>query len=185
MTLFRNEYRIESARLRGWNYASTGCYFLTICTHQKLCSLGYISNGNIGLSTLGRLVEVELLRSFLIRAELTCYQYVIMPNHLHLIVGLSYSNSSKSPMKQGTSPLNPKSVSSFVGGFKSSVTTKINSMQNTAGEKIWQPLFYDHLIRNNIEFENISNYITNNPRNWPNDRFYASGANPGDTAPAK
>ena len=64
-----------------------------------------------------------------------------------------------------------KSVSSFVGGFKASATTRINVLRNTAGQKVWHPRFYDHLIRSSSEFEFIYNYIAHNPATWLQDRF--------------
>jgi len=65
----------------------------------------------------------------------------------------------------------PKSISSFVAGFKSAATTKINILRNTPGAPVWQPRFHDHIIRNMTEYQNIANYIENNPANWVNDRF--------------
>lgn len=174
MTLFRNKYRIQSSRLNGWNYSSTGCYFLTICTFNKECSLGFIRNGKAELSTLGRIAETEILRSFVMRNELTCFQYVIMPNHIHLIVGISRNAENHKIIGSDTSTLAGQSISSFLCGFKSAVTCQINSFRSSPGKRVWQPRFYDHLIRNVVEFENISAYVANNPRIWKKDRFYTS-----------
>ena len=88
MTLYHDKYRIESVRLPGWNYAHDGSYFLTICTHNREYFLGEILNGKMSLSLFGEIVREELLRSFEIRQELKCLRYVIMPNHLHLIVNI-------------------------------------------------------------------------------------------------
>ena len=170
MTLYENKYRIESARLPGWNYASDGSYFLTICTHQSECILGKINNSEMEMSDLGVIVREELLRSFEIRRELKCISYVIMPNHLHLLVDLIHSELDKNH-RPTTSGLQPKSISTFVGGFKSSVTTRINTIRGSAGKTVWHPRFYDHLIRNNCEYEFIYNYIASNPATWEKDRF--------------
>ncbi len=56
MTLFKQKYRIESTRLKGWNYASAGYYFVTICTHQRQCVLGQVVDGNVILSPIGEIV---------------------------------------------------------------------------------------------------------------------------------
>ncbi|WP_255070553.1 transposase [Lacihabitans sp. LS3-19] len=74
----------------------------------------------------------------------------------------------------------PKSISSFVAGFKSAVNTKIDDFideQNLSQPKynrnnhFFQPNYHDHIIRNQCEYQNISNYIRNNPLNWNNDSF--------------
>ena len=93
-----------------------------------------------------------------------------MPNHLHLLVDLIHSVQEKNH-RLTTSGLQPKSISTFVGGFKSSVTTRINTIRGSAGKKVWHPRFYDHLIRNNCEYEFIYNYIASNPATWKKDRF--------------
>lgn len=62
-----------------------------------------------------------------------------------------------------------KSVSSFVSGFKSSVTSKSRKISNKY--KIWQPKFYDHIIRNEDEYYKIKNYIETNPLKWNKDIY--------------
>lgn len=168
MTLYHDKYRIESVRLPGWNYAYDGSYFLTICAHNRACFLGEILNSKMSLSLFGEIVREELLRSFEIRQKLKCIRYVIMPNHLHLIVNIVQNAPSKRKAS-GLSAIQPKSISSFVGGFKASATTRINTIRNTRGKKVWQVRFYDHLIRDDREFAFIANYITQNPATWHQD----------------
>ena len=57
MTLYKNKYRVESHRLKGWNYASNGCYFLTLCTKNRLHWFGEIKNGEMILSDIGKIVN--------------------------------------------------------------------------------------------------------------------------------
>ncbi len=170
MSLYRGKYRIESARLPGWNYAAAGLYFLTICSCRMECIFGNIIQGTMTNSVLGEIVDKELLKSFEIRQELDCISYVIMPNHLHLIVKIKNPSQFR-PSVPGVSSIQPKSISSFVGGFKSAVTSRIIAKNNNSFTKVWHPRFYDHLIRNSDEFESISNYIINNPTVWNKDRF--------------
>jgi putative transposase len=170
MTLFNDKYRIESARLPGWNYASNGSYFITICSYKSMLFLGRIIDGKMELSNLGTIVQAELLRSFEVRHELKCMCYVIMPNHLHLIVNLTQIELYKQNRVK-KSALAPKSISTFVGGFKSSVTSKIQTISNISYKKVWHPRFYDHIIRDSDEYDFISNYIANNPATWEQDRF--------------
>lgn len=75
----------------------------------------------------------------------------------------------------------PKSISSFIAGFKSAVNTQIDNYidehnlpipKYNRNHHFFQPNYHDHIIRNNIEYWNISNYIINNPMNWRKDKFY-------------
>ncbi|MBI9036762.1 MAG: hypothetical protein JEY97_01395 [Bacteroidales bacterium] len=83
----------------------------------------------------------------------------------------------------------PKSISSFIAGFKSAVTTKINNLIDLRMQandyapqfnitkfnrknKLWQANYHDHVIRNNEEFYRIKKYIINYPSKWEQDKFY-------------
>ena len=83
---FQDKYRISSARLRNWDYSAEGIYFITICTAGHDCYFGGIVNKKMILSDIGSLVQVEWEKSFVIRAELFCDYFVIMPNHIHSIL---------------------------------------------------------------------------------------------------
>jgi putative transposase len=66
----------------------------------------------------------------------------------------------------------PKSISSFVAGFKSAVTSRINQLRNTKGQPVWQTRFHDHVIRDYEECRRIGAYIDSNIVNWNEDRYY-------------
>ena len=86
MEKFKGKYRIESNRLKGWDYSSDAKYFITLVTQNRECNLGNIVNGEMVLSDFGKIIETEWLKSFDIRNELFLDEYIIMPNHLHAIV---------------------------------------------------------------------------------------------------
>lgn len=126
-------------------------------------------------------------KSFVIRKELECDEFVIMPNHIHAIVIIKNENNIKSGNydniveTHGRASLRrrkmvrlPKSLSSFVAGFKSSVTKRINEFRNTPKQPVWQSRFYDHIIRNESELNKIREYIINNPLNWERDENYTT-----------
>lgn len=75
------------------------------------------------------------------------------------------------PLSSSSSPLSrlPKSISSLMAGFKSVVTKQINLMRHTPGEKVWQSNYYDHIIRNEKEYQRITDYINKNPLCWQSD----------------
>ncbi|MCX7790364.1 MAG: hypothetical protein N2378_06960 [Chloroflexaceae bacterium] len=88
MTLFRNRYRIESARKPGWDY-STGWYFVTICTHRRQPFFGSVYDGVMHLSPVGALVALEWQRTAVVRPYVRLDAWVIMPDHMHAIIGIN------------------------------------------------------------------------------------------------
>ncbi len=201
---FKNKYRIPSNRLRGWNYAQNGYYFITIVTHGRKHVFGRVENGKMILNDIGRIVYTEFFKSFEIREELYLGEFVLMPNHLHAIVILdkkhcecvmqsqgrnvethgraSLQSESKSETESKSKQLQlqrqPKSISSFVAGFKSTTIKQIDDwidannlsmLKYNKHNPLWQANYYDHIIRNEIEYQNISRYIVCNPIKWTND----------------
>jgi REP element-mobilizing transposase RayT len=199
MTKFRNKYRIESARAQWWNYAAEGAYFITICTADRLPIFGQIIQKKMTLSPMGNIVHQEWNHSFEMRKELCCDIVVIMPDHLHAILriapvethgcaphvcaphgcapeseSLALETHSSAPLPQninfGVAYRPPKSISSFVAGFKSSATKKINEYRQTPGVAVWQSRFHDRIIREQKEYDRIFTYIENNVENWNEDK---------------
>lgn len=162
---FRGKYRIPSARLPGWDYSAPGAYFITICTAGRAHLFGTVRDGRVILSPLGQIVREEWEKSFAIRRELACDAFVIMPNHIHAIVRVI-------PEKNSVAYRPPRSISSFVAGFKSAATKRINQYRGTPGEPVWQARFHDHIIRNPREYERIAAYIAANPLKWDEDRYF-------------
>jgi hypothetical protein len=84
--LFKDRYRSESARMKGWDYASTGYYFVTICTRGRECWLGNVVDGVMDLSSAGVIVAEEWQKTESIRENVALDEWVIMPNHIHGII---------------------------------------------------------------------------------------------------
>ncbi|GIV91257.1 MAG: hypothetical protein KatS3mg055_3775 [Chloroflexus sp.] len=177
--LYKNKYRIPSARASWWNYAAPGRYFITFCTAQRQHLFGFVRDGQMCLSPLGNIVREEWERSFDIRAELVCDVYVIMPNHIHAILRIidlptdgPHGRAAPNPPPDRKRIIRPpKSISSFIAGFKAAATKRINEYRQTPGVPVWQPRFHDHIIRNDIAYQRIMTYIRNNPVRWERDRF--------------
>lgn len=187
MEKYRNKYRIDSARLKNWNYANSAAYFVTICTANREHFFGEIMNGEFQPSEIGLITETEWIKSIEIRPDmnLSLGEYVVMPNHFHGILFIGdndYNCVSKNKTMDngyrdamhGVSTGNifgsqSKNLASIIRGFKSAVTTY--SRKNNIPFN-WQPRFHDHIIRNEAEFERIANYIGNNVANWTEDKFF-------------
>jgi REP element-mobilizing transposase RayT len=93
---FRNKYRIASARLQTWDYSSNAAYFITLCTRNRKHFFGTITNGEMQLNAIGKIVETEWINTPAIRPDMNLEldEFVVMPNHFHaiLIIGQNQYN---------------------------------------------------------------------------------------------
>src|SRR5664280_688840 len=96
-SLFRNKYRIESTRYRGYDYSSPGKYFITICTKNKIRYFGKIDNQKMILSELGNYLQNEWLKTPDIRPDMniTLDEFVVMPDHFHAIIIIGENQYNK------------------------------------------------------------------------------------------
>ena len=164
----------RSIRLPEYDYSSQGAYFVTLVTNQWQNLFGAIKETNVKLSKLGLIVHKEWIRSAQIRSEMKIHEdeFVIMPNHLHGIVWFQSPENGKLPIDDANSNLyrKPKTLGSFIAGFKSSVTRI--ATQELGISKVWQRNYYEHVIRDDADWERIVLYIQENPRKWSEDRLF-------------
>jgi putative transposase len=101
--LFRNKYRIASARLHNWNYANEALYFVTICSKNRENYFGEIINGQIHFSELGAIAQSEWFKAIEIRPDMNLQlgEFVMMPNHVHGIIHIG-KNEYNSDTRMGT-----------------------------------------------------------------------------------
>jgi len=186
---YQNKYRIASARLQSWDYANEGAYFITICTKDRRHYFGAVKNGKMVLSNAGVIANLMWYEIKNHGKNVELGEFVVMPNHVHGILILNDINPSrnietghalslspsaapiKSPGQQRFQNQGKSTISSITGSYKSAVTKHCNRLGFEFG---WQTRFYDHIIRDGRAFENISNYIVNNPEKWDIDKFYAN-----------
>ena len=86
MVLFRQKYRIESTRLKGWDYSDSGYYFVILCTKDRVCYFGRILNSQVILSDVGQIVSEERQEIEEKRDNVKLDSWIIMPNHIHGII---------------------------------------------------------------------------------------------------
>ena len=130
------------------------------------------------LSHYGRIVDQEWKISAKIRREITLDAFVVMPNHIHGIIFIEESAvgaTGGSPVRSGP---RRRSLGSFLSGFKSATTKRINDLQRTPGLSVWQRNYYEHVIRNEQSLDRIREYIANNPARWDFDRENPAATNP-------
>lgn len=167
MGCFKMIKKRRSNRLKHYDYAANGAYFVTICTHNRECLFGEIVDGEMVLHRSGKIVVDEWLRTAEIRNEIELDEWVVMPNHFHAIVFIVNPCRGDRPVAP-TMPCGPKPkfIGSLMAGFKSSVTKRINALRNTSGQPVWQRNYHDHIIRNETDLDRVCEYIQNNPLEW-------------------
>jgi REP element-mobilizing transposase RayT len=173
----RDIHHRQSIRLRGYDYSQRGAYFLTLCTHNRECIFGKITNGVMHLNPKGAIVHQcwQDIPTHFPHVQLD--EFVIMPNHLHGIIWIvgappmaaKHLRASKlQPRPHGTS----KTIGSIVRGFKIGVTKWMR--QNTTIYQTWQRNYWEHIIRQEYELQQIREYIHNNPCTWQQDKLYSN-----------
>ena len=183
---FKDKYRITSARAR-WHSYDGGAYFITICTKDMEHYLGEIVDYKMILSDIGKYAnaQFENITTHYPYAEIPLW--VVMTNHIHAIVIIRNNddaahsrdvarncrdvarNISTTTKNEHMSSISPKrnTLSVVVRGVKSSIT-KFAKEQSFSFA--WQPLYYDHIIRDSNEMNQIAEYIENNIAQWDIDK---------------
>ena len=160
----------KHSRLKGYDYSQNGAYFITFCVKDMHEMLGQITVGcsildapYIELSEYGKaLMEViEFLTNR--KSEIDIVNYVIMPNHVHLIVVINGLHNGASGMPHPTNAVIPK----FISSIKRFTNKK-------AGFSLWQRSYHDHIIRNREEYLRIWKYIDENPSLWSDDIYFVN-----------
>lgn len=157
-------------RLKDFDYSSCGCYFITICTHNRIHHFGEIMSGTMKLNEFGEIAAENWNSIPLHFDNVLLDEFIVMPNHIHGIIGI-IDNLKGNPQVTNINPQIGKKldrskmlVSRIVQQYKASVTRDIHNLNKI--EFKWQRSFYDHIIRNERSYENIQSYIYCNPLKW-------------------
>ena len=163
-------------RLKNYDYTKNGAYFITICTHNRECILSQIPVGEdiilpqnediilpqnkdiilpqkIELSKYGKIVDKAINEIAIHYEGIFVDKYVIMPNHIHIIIRINQEDSGRMI-----------SAPTVIAGMKRYVSKQI-------GKSIWQKSFYDHIIRDDEDYQRICQYIDENPFKWDDDEL--------------
>ena len=185
---FKNKYRIESTRLKHWDYGWNAPYFVTICTKNRVCFFGDVVNGEMILNDIGLIAEdcwLQIPEHF---PFVKLGNHVVMPNHVHGIVVIDKPDDERNVVvetpKLGVSTTttnmptnrtnaasekwNPGTLGVIINQYKRAVTIRARKIH---ADFAWQSRFHDHIIRDDESFQRISAYIINNPLNWSKDQF--------------
>ena len=158
----------KRTRLKGFDYSLPGAYFITICTKVKKCILSHINVGQ-GLApaenhlTIYGTVANEQICSLESRFEgIKIDRYVIMPNHIHILISLNAPTAGASPCP---------TISDIICAFKS-IVTRLCREKGLKEKTLFQSSFHDHVIRGDEDYQKIAEYIDTNVIRWESDCFY-------------
>jgi REP element-mobilizing transposase RayT len=181
----------RSIRVKGFDYSSEGAYYVTIVTYHRDCLFGKIEKEEMILYDYGKIADEcwRAIPNHFPFVELGAY--VVMPNHVHGIIliinddradaiasarrGTIYRDNEvphvgarhASPLRKQPRGVLPNSLGAIIGSFKSAVTKRIGRELNATG--IWQRNYYEHIIRDEKDLQNKTDYIEANPSLWDED----------------
>lgn len=176
--------RRHPMRLKGFDYASSGAYFVTICVRDRLPLFGRIREARMQCNPAGQMLEgwwAELGRKF---PSVAPDWFAVMPNHVHgillmnasvgadLCVGPAQAEHAGRPQDQGghAGPPLPR----VMQWFKTMTTNAYLQGVKTDGwtafpGRLWQRGYYEHIIHDSASMERVRQYIADNPGQWQMD----------------
>ena len=163
------------ARLREYDYSLSAIYAVTICAFERRCVFGDIRNGAMTQNECGQIAADEWQGLVAHYPGIVIDEFVIMPNHVHGIIVVTDNPASTADMASHVptrvfgSP-QARTLSSIVGNYKSGVTRCIREMLRDRHFLVWQPRFYDHIIRDEHDLGFHREFIRNNPMQWQFDK---------------
>jgi len=158
----QGKHNRKSIRLKEYDYSFPGWYYVTVCAHEKNNLFGKIKNGNVDYNTLGKIAQkyfAEIPEHFE-NSEID--EFIIMPNHVHGIIIINDVVGTRDRVSlRSFGNIGKDSLSLIINQYKGSVTRFAH--KNDFEDFRWQPEFYEHIIRNELDLHNIRQYILNNP----------------------
>ena len=197
----------KQIRLPDYDYSAPGAYFVTACTHEKRCILSTITVGDgvldvpcVRLSPYGKIVEETLREIVNTYSWLSLDRYVIMPNHIHLLLRIRGNGPSRTPAptrETGTGPSGTPAPTREAGTGPSGtpaptretgtgpsvpanaalprlISTLKRFTNKKCGTELWQRSYHEHVIRGEDDYRMILDYIETNPARWAEDRYYTT-----------
>ena len=143
------EVRRKPLRLREYDYSSCGPYFATACTHGRACLLGEVVDDTVVLTSIGQAARNCLVAIPEHHRGSAVDAYVVMPNHVHMVVVIDDSQRT--------------ALGTIVGTFKAAVARSVKR------PGLWQRGYYEHVVRDEVDLERIREYVATNPARWSSD----------------
>ena len=197
-----DKHHRRSIRLVGYDYSQAGLYFVTLVCQDRAHLFGVVKDGIMYLNEFGQIAADEWLHTQEVRNNVVLHEFVVMPNHIHGIIEIQYPKESSNIVGAFKSP--SQTIGAIVRGYKIATIKRIKELVKRTEEsngvdskgklqfvptattattreiiksldyKIWQRNYYEHIIRDEKAYINISNYIIENPKRWINDEYNLS-----------
>lgn len=176
------KHRRRSIRLPEYDYSQPGAYYVTIVTWHRESLFGEVVDEEMRLNRFGLIArqQWEKLPERFPHVELGAY--VIMPTHMHGILAiidgrgtagnrkdLDGDLSRRAPTREQFQKPVKGSLPTMIRSYKSAVSFRINLMRGTEGVPVWQRNYYEHIIRDEKDLRNKTDYINSNPMMWDED----------------
>jgi len=195
----------RSIRLKNYDYSSPGAYFVTVCAWDRQFLFGQIAGETMRENECGKVVRArwEAIPTHFHSVEPD--EFVVMPNHVHGIIMIldrtldspCRGTACRAPFTARRAPFTPRhapsverfghpvpaSVPTILRSFKSAVTKALNESRGGRVSPVWQPNYYEHVIRDEKELDRIRQYIVFNPQQWAFDRENPAGCPPKHALP--
>ncbi|MCL1823536.1 MAG: hypothetical protein FWG44_04975, partial [Oscillospiraceae bacterium] len=167
-------------RLKNFDYSRAGYYFITICIKDKMDLFGEILNGKMYLNDYGKIAENELLNIPSHYNNVNIDKFIIMPNHIHMIVVICKTEhmniAEQINLTERINPFPTKvDMPNIIGKYKAGVTRTVGNAfmrSDIIRQEIWQKRYHDRIIRNEEEYLKIWQYIEENSEHWNEDRYF-------------
>lgn len=156
----------KQIRLKEYDYSQNGAYYITLCTHKKQKLFGEISDATLSSfpNRPDLLIEKWLHETENKFTNTKLDYFVIMPNHVHLILFLTGDHIG-SPLPQIIDWFKTMTTNEYINGVK-------KGLYKPFEKHIWQRSYFDHIIRNDEDLYNTRKYIEQNPPKWELDKMY-------------
>ena len=164
----------KPTRLKEYDYGTPGAYFVTICTKDR-CELlseiivgdGVLDIPKNKLTEYGKIADKHINQMDAFYQHISVDKYIIMPNHIHLILSVKeFKNCDGNGMSGTPSPTN-MTIPQFISTFK-------RFCNKEYGKPLFQRSYHDHIIRNKEDYRKIWEYIEQNAERWEKDCYYTS-----------
>ncbi|MCC6613109.1 MAG: transposase [Anaerolineae bacterium] len=170
----------KSPRLRDYDYAQSGAYFVTICTYRREHLFGEVVDQQMHLSRMGSIAHDLWYTIPDHHSQVELDAFVVMPNHVHGIIVVGTPRAASGGENDGRSadrarPVPTESLGAIIGAYKSAVTRTVNQAMRLVAPTVWQTRYDHHIIRSEHDLDRIRAYVADNSARWLDDTLFTKG----------
>ena len=173
------EQNRKQVRWEDYDYARSNVYYVTMCTHHRLCYFGDVHAAELKCTHQGCLADVLLIEIPYHFPIAKVLDYVVMPDHIHLLISIDHpeadeaahtreiNNDELSMREHRRQNIGNNTLSSIIRAYKTAVSYHCHRLHL---DMQWQRGFYEHIVRDEYELRHFKEYIDANLGRWNEDR---------------